>query len=455
MEYIELLTIIMLIVFTSKVVAQITKTVDILWYIIFGIIGTQYIFNIDLNILEDWSMLGVIFIMFYAGWRESLPKFLKEVWKNKWVAIIAAIGPFIGALLAYLILGFTEVESAVAGFVFTATAVPYTIAVLTNLGLEKTRAAKSALATAMADNFISVFLAVGVLPALAIVKSGKELTNIKELIFTVGGEIVIVGAAFLLFAILGLFILPDAHKHIEMNIPKIFKRGGIMGKIFKLSYKIREAPGFYTISSIFFSVRIGVPMTLLLLFGLSWLAHIMGLHPAIGAYLTGLILHSEMYRKGKIDEIKSQNIIVDHGNLSVFFYFAQEWIGPIFFIYLGSQLITDWSKAWIIMIEAIIAGIIISIFQFITAYFGSKKTAKLPKHDSILLGFGMIPRDVLAFVVLGIAIDAGIINQDGNFVITIVLTVLAMNILSSLGLLWYKPKYKKAEKIFSKQKEEN
>ncbi len=444
----------MLIVFTSKILAQITKTVDILWYIILGIIGTQYVFNINLNILENWSMLGVIFIMFYAGWRESLPKFLREVWRNKWVAIIAAIGPFIGALIAYLLLGFTEVESAVAGFVFTATAVPYTIAILTNLGLEKTRAAKSALATAMADNFISVFLAVGVLPAFVIIRSGKGLTNIKDLMLAVGGEVGIVAAAFLVFAILGLFILPDAHKHIEMDTSDMLERKDIIGRIFRFFYRVRKAPGFYAISSMFFNVRIGVPMTLLLLFGLSWLAYSMGLHPAIGAYLTGLILHAEMYRKGKIDEIKNQQIIVDHGNLSVFFYFAQEWIGPMFFIYLGSQLITDWSKAWIIILEAIIAGIIISSFQFITAYYGGRKTAKLPKHDSILLGFGMLPRDVLAFVVLGIAVDAGIINQNGNFVITIVLTVLAMNILSSLGLLWYKPKYKKAEKLFIETKKE-
>lgn len=454
MEYIELLTVLMVIVFTSKVIAKITKTVDILWYIILGLIGTQYIFNIDLGLLEKWSTLGVIFIMFYAGWRESLPHFLREVWKNKWVAVIAAIGPFLGALIAYTLLGFTAVESAIAGFIFTATAVPYTIAVFTNLGLEKTRAAKSALATAMADNFISIFLAVGVLPAFAILKSGKELTGIRDLMITVGGEVAIVGGAFLIFAILGLFILPDAHKHADMDTSKMLERTDIVGRVFKFFYRIRQAPGFYAISSMFFNVRIGVPMTLLLLFGLSWLAHSMGLHPAIGAYLTGLILHVDMYHKGKVDEIKNHQVTVDHSNLSVFFYFAQEWIGPMFFIFLGSQLITDWSKAWMIIVTAVIAGIIISVFQFATAYYGGRKTAKLPKHDSILLGFGMLPRDVLAFVVLGIAVDAGLINQSGNFVITIVLTVLAMNILSSISILWYKPRYEKAEEEYLKNKKE-
>ncbi len=448
MEYIELLTSLMAIVFVSKIIAHLTKTVDILWYIILGLIGTQYVFNINPISLENWSTLGVVFIMFYAGWRESLPHFIHEIWRNKWIALIAGAGPFLGAWIAYSLLGFSETESIVAGFIFTATAVPYSIAILTNLGLERTRAAKAALATAMADNFISVFLAVGVLPAYALFQSGHEIHGFKEILVSVGEQIGLVAGAFLIFAILGLIILPDSHKKTELGIPNALQRDGILSNITHLIYRWRKAPGFYTISSMFFSVRIGVPMTLLLLFSLSWLAHTMGLHPAIGAYLTGLILHVSMYSKGKVDHMTEQQITVDHEHLSVFFYFAQEWIGPIFFIYLGSQLVADWSKAWLVVVMALIAGIIISFFQFITAYYSGKKTAKLPRHESILLGFAMLPRDVLAFVVLGIAVDSGLITKGDSFVIAIVLTVLMINIISSLGLLWYKPKYIQAEERY-------
>ena len=450
MEYIKLLTLLMSIVFFAKIIAKLTKTIDILWYIILGLIGTQYLFHINPQHLENWANLGLVFIMFYAGWRESLPHFLKEIWKNKWIAIIAAIGPFLGAFFSYTILGFGEKEAVVAGFVFTSTAVPYAIALLTNLGLEKTRAAKSALATAMADNFISIFIAVGVLPAYAIFKSGHEIHGLWQILLSVGEQIALVGGAFLIFAILGLLILPDAHKHIEMNVPHILQRDGILARITQFLYKIRKAPGFYTFSSLFFGVRIGVPMTLLLLFGLSWMAHRMGLHPAIGAYLTGLILHVEMYHRGKIDHFIEQKVAVNHENLSVFFYFAQEWIGPIFFIYLGSQLVADWAKAWNVIIMAIIAGIIISFFQFITAYFASKKTSKLPKHEATLLGFSMLPRDVIAFVVLGIAVDIGLVDKEGDFIIMTVLTVLVMNILSSLSITWYKSIYLKIEDAYQK-----
>jgi Kef-type K+ transport system membrane component KefB len=286
------------------------------------------------------------------------------------------------------------------------------------------------------------------LPAFALFKSGHDIHGLKEIMISVGEQIGLVAGAFLIFAVLGLIILPDSHKKTELKIPNSMQRDGILSHISHLLYRMRKAPGFYAISSAFFNVRIGVPMTLLLLFGLSWLAHSMGLHPAIGAYLTGLILHVSMYGKGKVDHMTEQQVAVDHEHLSVFFYFAQEWIGPMFFIFLGSQLIADWSKAWMIIVFAIIAGIIISIFQFVTAYYGGRKSAKLAKHDAILLGFGMLPRDVLAFVVLGIAVDSGLVDRGDNFVISIVLTVLVMNIISSIGMLWYRPKYLKADEEY-------
>ena len=51
MEYIELLTVLMTIVFFAKIIAKLTQTVDILWYIILGLIGTQYVFNNNILII--------------------------------------------------------------------------------------------------------------------------------------------------------------------------------------------------------------------------------------------------------------------------------------------------------------------------------------------------------------------------------------------------------------------
>ena len=455
MEYIELLMVLMVIVFASKVIGKLTQTVDILWYIILGLIGTHYVFNIDLQLLENWSMLGVIFIMFYAGWREDLLTFTAELWKNKWIALTGALGPFIGAFLIFKVLGFSITESIVAGFIFTSTAIPYTIGVLRSLGLENTRAAKAAASSAVADNFLSVLLAVGILPAYALlVSSSGGDASFASIWIDLAQQIGLILGAFLIFGALGLLILPDSRMKMTMEVPNIFQQNAILSEITYFIYKIRRAPGFYGISKTMANMRIGIPMTLLLIFTLAWLAHHMGLHPAITAYLTGLILHVEMYHENIINDVTHEETPITHKNLGVFFYFLQEWIGPIFFIHLGSQLIADWSKAGNVIIFGMIAGVVVASFQFFAAYLAGKKTSKLPEHESRLLGLSMLPYDIIAFVVLGIATSTGLISGDTLFIITIIVTILVINIITSLSIYWYKPHYLKAEEKYLESKKE-
>ena len=449
MEFIELLAKLTAIIFVAKIIAEFTRTVDILWYILLGLVGTQYIFHIDPAQLENWATLGVVFIMFYAGWKEDLLKFIFEIWKNKWVALIGALGPFLGAFLSFLLLRFQLHEAVVAGLIFTSTAVPYTVAVLTDLGLERTRAAKTVLSSSVADNFISIFLAVGVLPAFALLHLGEmETASFGKIALEVLEQMGFIFGAFALFAALGLVILPDARMHIRMNIPQIMQRDGILARITYWLYRLREAPGLYTITRAFSNVRIGIPLTLLLVFGLAWLAHHLGLHPAIAAYLTGLILHVEMYHSTEKSEIVDDTISISHKNLSIFFYFLQEWIGPIFFIYLGSQMIVEFSRVGDVIISAIVAALFIGIAQYTSAYYAGMKTSRLPKHDARLLGFAMLPRDVIAFVVLGLAITTGLIAPQSIFVIVTIVTVLILNIVTTLVIRWFKPHYERCDKHY-------
>ncbi len=449
MEFIQLLTKLTAIIFVAKIIADFTKTVDILWYILLGLIGTQYIFHIDSTQLESWATLGVVFIMFYAGWKEDLLKFIFEIWKNKWVALIGALGPFLGAFLSFLLLRFQFHEAIVAGFIFTSTAVPYTIAVLTNLGLERTRAAKTVLSSSIADNFISIFMAVGVLPAFALLHLGElETASFGKIALEVTEQMGFIFGAFALFAALGLIILPDARMHMRMNIPQIMQRDGILARITYWLYQLREAPGLYTITRAFSNVRIGIPLTLLIVLGLSWFAHELGLHPAIAAYLAGLILHVEMYHSTEKSEIVHGTISISHKNLSVFFYFLQEWVGPIFFIYLGSQMIVELSRVPEVIASSITAAFFIGIAQYVSAYYAGLKTSRLPRHDARLLGFSMLPRDVIAFVVLGLSITTGLIKVNSIFIIVTIVTVLILNIVATLVMRWFKPHYEKCDKHY-------
>lgn len=443
------------IVVVSKVVAKYTKTVDILWYIILGLIGTQYIFNIEPGPLENWASLGVIFVMFYTGWRENLFEFLIDLWKNKWIAVSGAIGPFIGAFIAYELLGFELQEAIVAGFIFTSTAIPYTIGVLRSVKLDKTRAAKAVTSSSVTDNLISALLAVGMLPAYALLvqNSGGDI-SLGAIWFDLAKQIGLLLVAFGIFGFLGLFILPNNRMKMDASIPDVLQRDGIRARLVYFIYKIRSGPGLYDVSNILGDVRIGVPLVLLLVFGLALVAHHLGLHPAITAYLTGLILHAEMFGENPIIPIKDADIPITHQNLGVFFYFLQEWIGPVFFIHLGSQLVADWSRAGTIALYGLVVGVFIAVFQYFSAYWAAKYNSKLPEHEAKLVGFAMIPYDIIAFVVLGIATSTGLVEPDSPFSISIVVTILVLNIITTASIYIYKPHYEKQEKIYQETQKE-
>lgn len=455
MEYIQLMAMLVSIVFVSKIIAKLTRTVDILWYILLGMIGTQYVFKIAPLDLENWATMGVIFIMFYTGWREDLFTFISDLWKNKWIAVSGAIGPFIGAFIAYYLLQFSVQESIVAGFIFTSTAIPYTVGVLRSAGLDKTRAAKAVTSASVTDNLISVLLAVGLLPAYALLIQSTGEVSFSEIWFDLAKQVGLIAAAFGIFGMLGIFILPGSKMKMNVSIPDTLQRG-FWSQITYFVYRLRKLPGFYDLSQLLGSVRIGVPLIFLMVFGLALIAHKLGLHPAITAYLTGLILHNEMFDAEKIKtngliDITQEEIAINHKNLGVFFYFLQEWIGPIFFIHLGSQLVADWAQAWHIIIYGALAGISIAIFQFMSAYWAAKYNSKLPEHEAKLVGFSMIPYDIIAFVVLGIATDTGLVKPDSTFTISIIASIIFLNIIATTGIYRYKSKYLKEQKSYIEQ----
>src|SRR5690606_4696964 len=130
--------------------------------------------------------------------------------------VISGVGPLVGGILAYQLLNFTLAESIVAGIIFTSSAIPYTVAVLRNLGLEHTPAAKLTISSAVADNFFSIILAVGILPAYALLATsgvGNELLGFGDIWIDLLQQIGLIAGAFVIFGLLGLLILPDARMH--------------------------------------------------------------------------------------------------------------------------------------------------------------------------------------------------------------------------------------------------
>lgn len=433
LEPVTLFAIIIGIIVFAKIIAHGIRVVDVLMYIILWFIFSLFVdFNSDANnlnyhILEFLSEIWVIFLMFYAWWNEDSKTFIKKVLENKWVAIIWAVGPFIWAYLSTEFLWFTFNEWIIAWFIFTATAVPYTVLVLQSLKLDKTPASKSIVAAAMADDFISIITMSAVFSTFIAMQSWEN-TSMINIVSETWLKLLYLLLCFLVFILLAKYIFP--HKsynyHKKKWLPKAF---AFISEILWLKWFTKK----------FNKVEILIPTVIFIIFFLSFFSHLMWLHAAIWAYLTWLILNNDMFHHGDEDV---RNIDLTW----VMYSLANHFLWPIFFIYLWVSL---WS--WLsfnidtfstIFYQAFIIFIVVAIFQFISASLAAKYTAWLSYKDSILVWLGMLPRDVLAFVILWIAFEKWL-TTNTDFMAVIIIAIILLDIATPLVMKYWSIEYNK------------
>lgn len=434
MDPISLFAILIWIIVISKVIAHWIRVVDVLMYIILGFLASKFwIIDYTSEIIHFLSEIWVLFLMFYAGWHEDGRTFIKKVIDNKWVALIWAIWPFVWAYFWTNVLGFSFNESIVAWFVFTATAVPYTVAILQSLKLHKTPAAKSILAAAMADDFISIITMSAVFSTFVLIQAWD--VNITSILLGTWLKLLLLLLCFLIFIFLATIIFP--HKH------KDFKNTKWLKKIYAF---VIEVLGLKWFTKKYYNVEILVPTVLFIMLFLSTFSHLMWLHAAIWAYLTWLILDPDMFHDWKKESWHACES--DYSWLTwVIYSLANHFLWPIFFISLGAQLVIDFSNASTIFLYGFVLFIFISVSQFISAAWAAKYTAWLSNKDSILVWFWMWPRDVLALVILWIAIGDWLISKtladwsENLFPTIIVVTILFLNIATPIAIKWLSKKY--------------
>lgn len=171
----------------------------------------------------------------------------------------------------------------------------------------------------------------------------------------------------------------------------------------------------------------------------SLLAHEFGFHPTIGAYMAGLIIRYEYF-----DFHQEQQIDYFHRTKTILDSIAFSWIGPIFFVMLGSKLIFEGNLFLSILPQALFLFIALLIGQILSAALAAHYTGKFAWPDSWLIGFGMLGRAELAFVVLEIAyVQYNILSQDAFY--TLMITAFLLNISVPLSIRWWKIKFNVTE----------
>lgn len=440
MDPILILSTLIWIIVISKIIAHGIKVVDVLMYIILWFFAAKFhIIDNQSEIIYFLAELGVIFLMFYAWWHEDSKTFFKKVKENIWVAIFWAMWPFVWAYVWVKVLWFSFNESIVAWFIFTATAVPYTLYLLNSLNLMKTPAAKTIIAAAMTDGFTSIITMSAVFSTFVLYNTGLDL-EISSILLQTWFKLSLLFICFFVFFILAVVIFPQDAPEKDIKHKRLYKLWlftNYITNIFWLKWFTKK----------FYKVEILVPTVLFLLFILASFSHIMWLHAAIWAYLTWLILHVDMFHSPSDKSLDKTKVIHDRVESTyesltwVIYSLANHFLGPIFFIYLWSQLVIDFDNFEQIFIYAFVLFLFVASFQFITASLAAKYTAKLSFKDSVLVGFGMWPRDVLAFVILGIAISSWIIAEQTIFSTVIVVTILFLDIATPLVIKWWWKKY--------------
>ncbi len=408
-------------VFAAAVAAKKTRLTPVLFYLFIGflLVNVGVLPKQSGPFIRDFAELGIIFIMFALGFDESTDNFISSLKKSWGIALFGALGPFAVAYVITDTIWNDPNISLMCALAMTATAVSLTMVSLRGEGLQHSVVATRIMTSAVIDD-------IGALVALAIMVplvAGQESFSMASLVIT-GGKAALF---FVLVTIIGAWIFPHKPSGWFRHVP-------IIGR-FGVKHMLTFDHGRYaTLVILLVALVVGL------------LAHYFGFHPAIGAYMAGLIVKEEYFHiddkketgvyVGRVESAYEETkIIIDNA--------AFLWIGPVFFVDLGAKLLFDWELMLQILPYAAALTIGLFLVQVSTAGLAAKYTGGMTWHQSLMIGFGMLGRAELAFVVMDIAyVQHQILHVDAFF--TLMITAFFLNVAVPLAIRWWRPYYNAA-----------
>ena len=407
---IAILAIVWTSVYVASFLAHKTRLTPVLWYLFCGTV----LVNVDFLpqempvFIKDLAELGIIIIMFALGFEENTQHFISSIKRSWGIALFGAIAPF---AIGYMLTDFFWNDPSLAlfcGLAMTATAVSLTMVSLKSEGLHKTEAATGIMTSAVLDDIASLALVAILVP----IATGEATLSLS------GIFIILTKAAvfFLLVTFIGGWLFP-ANEGWVKRIP-------IVGQ-FSLSQILAMGKGEYTVLSL-----------LLIAVVVGLLAHEFGFHPAVGAYMAGLIIHREYFdfhQKQNKDYYLQAREIIDN--------VAFSWIGPVFFVTLGAKLVFEFDVFISVLPETLILFISLFIGQIGSAGLAARYTGNFSWPDSLMIGFGMLGRAELAFVVMDIAyVQYKIMSVDAFYTLMMVAFLLNLSVPITISV-WKKRFY--------------
>jgi len=405
-------------VFVAVVLAKLTRLTPVLFFLFVG----SVLVNIGILPVESggfiriFAELGIIIIMFALGFEESTDNFIASVKRSWGIALFGALAPVV---VAYAIADYVWQDpniSLMCGLAMTATAVSLTMVSLKSLGLQKSVVATRIMTSAVLDDIGSLVMVAIVVP----LATGQDT-------FTLASTLLIAGKAVLFFVIvtvIGIWIFPRSHVSWVQKVP-------VLRSLSLKNYLTFDESKYATLAILLAALVVGL------------LAHAFGFHPAVGAYMAGLIVREEHFNFQKQGQTDHEEAVVANAyeeTKNIVENAAYSWIGPVFFVDLGAKILFDWDLLQATLPYAIAMTLGIFVFQVTSAGLAARYTSGMNRAESVMIGFGMLGRAELAFVVMDIAyVQHSILNTEAFF--TLMLTAFCLNILVPVSIGLWRPVY--------------
>lgn len=335
------------------IISKALKQPLVLGYIVAGFLIGPYIDFFpgisSKEAVEQWSEIGIIFMMFGLGLEFSFRKLLK-VGSG---AIVTAGAKFLGVFVLGFVtgqaMGWTNMESIFLGGLLSMSSTAVVLKSYEDMGLKKKPYAGMVFGTLVVEDLIAILLMV-LLSTMAVSNKfeGKEMVqNIVKLVFFL-----------ILWFLVGIYVIPSILK------------------------KARS----YITDEILLIVSVG------LCFGMVALATGVGFSSALGAFVMGSIL---------AETIESEHIVKIVTPIKDLF-------GAIFFVSVGmmvspTAIIENWLVILILTLFVIITHIVFSAMGIILTGGGLENGTKV--------GFSLAQLGEFGFIIVGVGVSLGVMRD--------------------------------------------
>jgi len=309
--------------------------------------------------------LGAVILLFVIGLEFKVQDILAP--KNGIIAAVGVIIPWIGGYWVSLVFGFPTTSAIFIGTALTATSIAITANVLREMGKLQTDAAKTIIGAAVIDDVLSL-LALSMSSEIVggvFSPAGIALVVIKSILF-----IVIAGA-------FGIFVVSPYINRLDKA---------------KFAQKYPEFLFIFAMMVAFFYAMV---------------AELTGLSAIVGAFIAGVSFES-------VRLVHCRDIREGAEYLQIIF-------AAIFFVSLG--VLADFRA---VTPDIILFLFVLTVIAIITKVIGCGLPAKLwgmSSKDSLIIGFGMVPRGEVAMIVALIGLQQGIIDQ-GLYVALVLMSLI-------------------------------